>query len=70
MNNSVFRKTVENIRKHIDIKLVTAAKRRNYLVSERNYHSAKFFTENWFAIEMRKTQVFMNKLGFINIRIK
>ena len=46
MNNSVFRKTKENVRKHIDIKLVTTYKRRNQLVSEPNYHTIKGFSEN------------------------
>ena len=46
MNNTVFRKTMENVRKHRDIKLVTKEKRRDYLVSEPNYHTTKFFTEN------------------------
>ena len=54
MNNTVFRKTMENVRKHRDIKLVTKEKRRNYLVSEPNYHTTKFFTENLLAIEMKK----------------
>ena len=53
MSNSVFRKAMENVRKHRDIKLVTTEKRRNYLVCEPNYHS----TENLLAIEMRKTQI-------------
>ena len=39
MNNSVFGKTMENVRKHRDIKLVTTDKRRNQLVSESNYHT-------------------------------
>ena len=38
MNNSVFRKTMENVRNHRDIKLVTSHKRRKRLVSEPNYH--------------------------------
>ena len=42
MNNSVFEKTMENIRKHRDIKLAAIEKRRNYLVSEPNYHTIKF----------------------------
>ena len=61
MNNIVYGKTIENGRKHRDIKLVTAEGRRNYLVSEPNYHSTKFFIESMLAIEMRKTQIFMNK---------
>ena len=54
MNNAVFGKTMENVRKHRDIKLVTTERRRNYLLSEQNYHTRKFFTENLLAIEMKK----------------
>ena len=46
MNNSVFGKTMENVRKHRDINLVTKDKRRNQLVSEPNYHMTKYFSEN------------------------
>ena len=46
MNNAVFGKTMENVRKHRDIKLVTTNKRRNYLVSEAKYHTTKWFSEN------------------------
>ena len=60
MNNSVIGKTMENVRKHKDVKLVTTERRRNYLVSEPNYRSTKFFTENLLAIEMRKTQILMS----------
>ena len=58
MNNAVFGKTMENVRKYRDIKPVTTEKRRNYLVSEPNYHTAKFFTENLLAIEMKKNSNF------------
>ena len=61
MNNSVFGKTMKNVRKYSNVKLVTTERRRNYLVSEPNYHAAKFFTENLLAIGMRKTQILMNK---------
>ena len=54
MNNAVFGKTMENVRKHRDIKLVTTERRRNYLVSEPNYRNAKFFTEHLLPIEMEK----------------
>ena len=54
MNNSVFGKTMENARKHKDIKLVTTERRRNYLVSEPNYHNTKFFTKHILAIEIEK----------------
>ena len=43
MNNAVFGKTMENVRKHRDIKLVTTDRRRNPLVSEPNYHKTKYF---------------------------
>ena len=56
MNNSVFGKTMENLRKHRDIKLATANEKRNKLVSEPNYHTRKFFSENLLAIEMKKKQ--------------
>ena len=55
MNNVVFGKTMENVRKLRDIKLVTTERRTNYLVSEPNYHTTKFFTESFLAIKMKKT---------------
>ena len=54
MNNFVFGKTMENVRKHRDIKLVTTDKRRNQLVSELNYHTTKWFSECLLAIERIK----------------
>ena len=54
MNDAVFGKTIENVRKHRDIKLVTTERKRKYLVSEPNYHTTKFFTKNLLAIEMKK----------------
>ena len=53
MNNAVFAKTMENVRNHGDIKLVTTERRRNYLVSEPNDHT-NFFSENLLAIEIKK----------------
>ena len=55
MNNSVFRKTMEILRNHRDIKLVTADKKINKLVSEPSYHTAKYFSENLLPIELKKT---------------
>ena len=61
MNNAVFGKTMGNVRKHRDIKLVTTERRRNFIVSEAHYHTTKFFRENIFAIEMKKTEIHMNE---------
>ena len=60
MNNAVFGKTIENVRKHRDIKLETTRKSRNRLASEPNYHKTKYFSENLMAIQMKKTKVKMN----------
>ena len=57
MNNTVFGKTIENVRKHRDTKLAATDKRRNQLASEPNYHTTKYFSENLIAIEMKKTKV-------------
>ena len=54
MNKFVFGKTMQNLRKHRDIKLVTTDKRRNQLASEPNYYMTKYFPENLIAIEMKK----------------
>ena len=61
MNNAVFGKTMENIRKHGDIKLVTADKKRNKLVSEPNYHTMNYISEDLSIIELNKNKVKMNK---------
>ena len=60
---------MENGRKHRDIKLVTTERRRNYLVSEPNYHTIKFYTQNLLAIEMRKTPRLMNKPVYLGLLI-
>ena len=59
MNNAVYGKTKENVIKHRDIKLVTTKRRRNYLVSEPNYNTTKFFTDHLLAIEMEKSQKYL-----------
>ena len=72
MNNSVFGKTMKNVRKHRDIKLVAIDKRRNQLVRQPNYHTTKWFSENLLATEMKKIKVKMNKpvyLGFSILEI-
>ena len=69
MNNSIFGKTMENVRKHRDIELVTTDEKRNKLVSEPNYHTTKRFSENLLAIEMKKTKVKMNKPIYLGMSI-
>ena len=69
MNNAVFGKTMENIRKHRNIKLVTTDKKRNKLVSEPNYHTMNYISEDLSIIEMNKTRVKMNKPIYLGLSI-
>ena len=57
INNYVFGKTIEKVRKHRDIKLVTRDKRKNRLVLEPNYHIKRLFSENLLSIEMKKVKI-------------
>ena len=61
MNNAVFGKTVENVRNHRYIKLLTTDKRRSILASEPNYHLSQRISNDLMIIEMRKVEVKMNK---------
>ena len=54
MNNSVFGKTMENVRNHRDIKLVTTIKQRNKFASEPNYHSTKHISKDLLIMEMKR----------------
>ena len=69
MNNSVFGKTMENIRKHRDIKLVTTDRKRSKLVSEPNYYTINLISEDLSIIEMKKTKVKMNKPIYLGLSI-
>ena len=69
MNNSVFGKTMENIRKHRDIKLVATDKKRRKLVSEPNCHTINLISEDLSIIEMKKTKVKMNKPIYLGLSI-
>ena len=69
MNNSVFGKTMENIRKHRDIRLVTTDKKRSKLVSEPNYHTINLISEDLSIIVMKKTKVKMNKPIYLGLSI-
>ena len=70
MNNAVFGKAMENVRKHRDIKLATAERRRTYLVLEPNYRTTKLFTEYLLAVEILKTQILMIKPVHLGLSIR
>ena len=57
MNNAVFGKTMENLRKHREIKLLTTESRLNYFVSEPNYHTTKM------------TRITMNKPVYLGLLV-
>ena len=59
--DAVFGKTMENVRNHRDIKLVTTNKRRSILASPPTYHSTKYISKSLLIMEMKKTEVKMNK---------
>ena len=69
MNNAVFGKIMENVIKHRDIKIVKTERRRNSLVLEPNYHTAKFFTENVRVTEMKKPQITMNNPVYLELSL-
>ena len=68
MKNAVFRRTMENVRQHRDIKLVTTEIRRNHLVSEINYHTTTLFAENLLEIE-KKAEILMKKPVYLGLSI-
>ena len=68
-NNAVFGKTMENIRKHRNIRLITTDKKRNKLVSEPNYHTMNYISEDLSIIGMNKTRVKMNKPIYLGLSI-
>ena len=69
MNNVVFRKTIENVRKHSNIKFVTTDEKRNKPVSEPNFHTINCISENLSIIEMKRTKVQMNKPIYLGLSI-
>ena len=69
INNAVFGKTMVNVTKNINIRLVTTESRRNYLVSEPNYYTTKFFTKNVLAIEIKENQITMKKPVYLGLSI-
>ena len=61
MNNIVFGKMIENVRKRPEIKLIVSEERRKKLVSEPNYASCTPFSDHLMTIEMGKTRIYMDK---------
>ena len=61
MNNSVFGKTMKNVRNYRDIKLVTTDKQRNKFAPEQNCHATKYISEDLLIMEMKKSEVKINK---------
>ena len=57
------------MRNNRNIKLAATERRGSYLKSQLNHHTTKFFTENVLAIEMRKTQILMNKPVYLGLSI-
>ena len=69
MNNSVFGKTMENIRNRVNVKLVDSGEQFKKLVSKPNYNSRKIFNENLVSVHMKKTSLTMNKPVYLGMSI-
>ena len=69
MNNSVFGKTMENIRNRVNVKLVNTEERLKKLSAEPNYKSCKIFNENLISVHMKKTSLTMNKPVYLGMCI-
>ena len=69
MINYLFGETMENARNYRDIILVTEHRRKNQLVSESNYHTLKYCSENLMPIKMKKTKVKMSKPFYLSMSI-
>ncbi|GBM54161.1 hypothetical protein AVEN_195153-1 [Araneus ventricosus] len=69
MNNSVFGKTMENIRKRLDIRLVCDPKKAEKLVAKPNFKGRTIFDERLAAVHMNKTKVIFNKPIYVGMSI-
>ena len=69
MNNSVFGKTMENIRNRVNVKLVDAGEQFKKLAAKPNYNSRKIFNENLVSVHMKKTSLTMNKPVYLGMSI-
>ena len=61
MNNSVFGKTMENLRKRVDVRLVTNEKKLDKLTAKPTYMSSKIFNENLMAVHKVKETLTINR---------
>ena len=68
-NNSVFGKTMENVRNYRDLIIITSEKKRERLVSEPNYRAYKNFSDSLMTIEMKKAKVKMTKRIYLGLSI-
>ena len=69
MNNSVFGKTMENIRNRVDVRLVNTKEKLRKLVAKPNFKSRKIFNENLVSVHMGKTSLTMNKPIYLGMCI-
>ncbi|XP_051170478.1 uncharacterized protein LOC127287531 [Leptopilina boulardi] len=72
MNNAVYGKTMENVRNHVNVKLVTKWEGRygaEALIAKPNFHTRAIFNENLIAVELKKTEVYMNKPIYIGLSV-
>ena len=69
MNNSVYGKTIENLRKRVDISLVNSEKKAKRMTTKPNFKKCTIFSEDLCAIEMRKTQIYFNKPVYLGMCI-
>ena len=69
MNNAVFGKTMKNIRRHVNIKLVPDGRKFNRLISKPNFKSFEIFSNDLVAVNMAKTEIKQIKATCVRMSI-
>ena len=69
MNNSVFGKTLENIKNRVDIRLISSDKVAQKLAAKPNYERCMIFDKNLIAVHTKKTNLYFNKQVYLGMRI-
>ena len=69
MNNSVFGKTLENIRNRVDMRLISSDKIAQKLAAKSSYDHCTIFDENLIAVHMKKTKLYFNKPVYLDMSI-